>query len=627
MHVVGTAGHVDHGKSTLVQALTGIDPDRLKEEKARQMTIDLGFAWLVLPGGELIGLIDVPGHRDFIENMLAGVGGIDAVIFVVAADEGIMPQTREHLAIVDLLQIPTGVVALTKTDLVQDPDWIELVQLDLAEILKDTVLAQAPVMPVSARTGEGIDLLKNALIEQLASLPAPADLGRPRLWVDRVFSVSGFGTVVTGTLLDGCLNVGQEIEIQPRGLKARIRGLQTHQHTLEMAQPGSRVAVNVSGVDKQDVRRGDLLTLPDTVPPTRLAAVRFRHLADAPRPMRHNAEVKFFCGAAETMARVRLLEGDTLAPGAEGWLQLELRDPIPLIKGDRFILRYPSPGETIGGGRIVEPSGRRLKRNRPEGIAALESLARATPAELVTHALNVHGLPMTPATLAEAAQLDVETVTSALYEAAAVPLAPGLWIGRSALSALLERLAHTLDSFHKAEPLRSGMRLESLRQQLGLPTAHLDLILDVAQERQIVSRTRSGTIARAGFTVQLSKTQRTAVARVLETFAEMPYTPPSYKEAIAIASEELIAALIEWGDLVRLSSDVLISPATLREFAAATEQSLRTDGTVTIKQLRDRFATSRKYAQAALEYFDSLGITRRKGDDHVPGSGDWAKIG
>ena len=256
MRVIGTAGHVDHGKSRLVEALTGIDPDRLKEEKEREMTIDLGFAWLTLPSGEPVGIVDVPGHRDFIENMLAGVGGIDAALFVVAADEGVMPQTREHLAILDLLGVRNGVVALTKMDLVEDEEWLELVQIDVAELLEDTALADAPLVPVSAKTGQGLQTLLEELDRLLENAPPRSNLGRPRLPIDRVFTIAGFGTVVTGTLIDGDLRVGQEVEVLPHGLKARVRGLQTHKEKIERAVPGSRVAINLTGVSKDEVRRG-----------------------------------------------------------------------------------------------------------------------------------------------------------------------------------------------------------------------------------------------------------------------------------------------------------------------------------------------------------------------------------
>lgn len=632
MYVVGTAGHVDHGKSTLVRALTGIDPDRLKEEKAREMTIDLGFAWLSLPNGQQIGIVDVPGHRDFIENMLAGVGGINAVLFVVAADEGAMPQTREHLAIIDLLCIPTGVIALTKTDLVRDPGWLELVQLDLAELVSGTVLDGAPMIPVSARTGQGLDELQTALVAQLAAQPVPADVGLPRLWVDRVFSVSGFGTVVTGTLLGGKLTVGQEIMLLPDGKMGRVRGLQSHHQTLEVALPGNRVAVNLGGIEKRDARRGNLLTLPDAITPTSSAAVRFRHLPDAPRPLQHNAEVKFFCGAAETVAKVRLLNAESLAPGADGWLQLELRDPLPLIQGDRFILRYPSPGETIGGGEVIDPTvGRRLRRSGPAVQAAiirLEALARGNPAELVVQAVERRGAPVTLAQLVETTSLDAATINTALQSAGdnLLALGDGWWIGQNTLAKLLDRLVRALDGYHKAEPLRPGMRLDRLRSQLNLNTAELDMLLDVATQREIAVRTHLDFVARPDHGFQPSRAQRAAIDRLTAAFASAPYTPPSHKEATAIVGEDVLIALIEWGELIRVSPEVLLSPQVFHEFAAETERIIASEGRITLKALRDAFDTSRKYAQAILEYFDSLGITRRDGDDHVAASSDWKRL-
>ncbi len=626
MYVVGTAGHVDHGKSTLVRALTGIDPDRLKEEKAREMTIDLGFAWLRLPGGQKIGIVDVPGHRDFIENMLAGVGGINAVLFVVAADEGAMPQTREHLAIIDLLGIPTGVIALTKTDLVRDPGWLELVQLDLGELVSGTVLANAPIIPVSARTGQGLDELQTALAAQLAAQPAPADVGLPRLWVDRVFTVSGFGTVVTGTLLGGKLTIGQEIVLLPEGRMGRVRGLQSHHQSLEAALPGNRVAVNVGGIEKRDAQRGHLLTLPGAIMPTFSAAVRFRHLSDAPRPLQHNAEVKLFCGSAETVARVRLLDAESLAPGAEGWLQLELRDPLPLMQGDRFILRYPSPGQTIGGGEVIDPSiGRRLRRNDPATIARLDALSRGNPAELVVQAAESRGTPVTLAQLVEATALDMPTINTVLQSVGdkVQALGDGRWIGQNALAHLLDRLVRALEGYHRAEPLRPGMRLDRLRSQLNLNAAELEALLDGATQRGIVIRPRLDFVARPDHGFQPSRAQRAAIDRLTAAFASAPYTPPSYKEAAAIVGEDVLTALIEWGELVRISPEVVLSPHVFREFAAETERIIASEGRITIKALRDRFNTSRKYAQAVLEYFDSLGITRRDGDDHLPASGNW----
>ena len=388
MYVIGTAGHVDHGKSTLVQALTGIDPDRLAEEKAREMTIDLGFAWLEL-GDEAaqveVGVVDVPGHRDFIENMLAGVGGIDVALFVVAADEGVMPQTREHLAILDLLEVRGGVVALTKTDLVaDDPDWLELVMLDVSEALQGTVLADAPILPVSAKTGAGMAELKQVLWQKLAASPPRPDNGRPRLPIDRIFTLSGFGTIVTGTLIDGRFHIGDTVEIQPTGLKGRIRGLQTHKTKLDVARPGSRVAINLTGIDKDDLARGHVVAAPDVIGHTILFDAAYRHLPDATKPLKHNTTIKLFVGAAELLARVRVLGSERIEPGQSGWLQLATTEPVAVTRGDRFILRRPSPGETIGGGRVLDPHpGRRHRRFRSETVERLKTLSQGTPAELL----------------------------------------------------------------------------------------------------------------------------------------------------------------------------------------------------------------------------------------------------
>jgi selenocysteine-specific elongation factor len=356
MRVIGTAGHVDHGKSTLIEALTGMNPDRLKEERERQMTIDLGFAWMELPSGEQVGIVDVPGHRDFIENMLAGVGGIDAALFVVAADEGVMPQTREHLAILDILQIRAGLVALTKIDLIDDPDWLDLVEEDVRQVLVGTVLEDVPVVRVSAKNGTGTSELLDILDEVLAERPPRQDLGRPRLPVDRVFSIAGFGTVVTGTLSDGHLQIGEEVEILPNGTQGRIRGLQTHKQKEDLALPGSRTAVNISGVTLEEIRRGDVVAHRGDYQPTRRMDVKFRLLKDASLALKHNTEVKLFVGAAEVLARVRTLGSEVINPGEPGWLQLEMKAPVVVMRGDHYILRRPSPGETMGGGTIIDPN-------------------------------------------------------------------------------------------------------------------------------------------------------------------------------------------------------------------------------------------------------------------------------
>ncbi|MFQ5576348.1 MAG: selenocysteine-specific translation elongation factor, partial [Anaerolineae bacterium] len=484
MRVIGTAGHVDHGKSTLVRAISGIDPDRLQEEKERGMTIDLGFAWLTLPSGEAVGIVDVPGHIDFIKNMLAGVGSVDAALLVVAADEGTMPQTREHLDILDLLQISTGVVAVTKADLAEDEDWLELVQADVAETLAGTCLADAPIIPVAATTGHGISDLLAALNATLKTSPPRPDKGRPRLFVDRIFTVSGFGTVVTGTLIDGQLSTGQDVEILPRRLKARIRGLQSHKKQVEQAGPGSRVAINLTGLGTDDLKRGDVVTLPGWLEPSQLVDVRLRCLPQTSRPLKHNQTVDVFTGAAEVRAHLRLLGAREIPPGHEGWVQLRLERRIPVVKGDRFIIRRPSPSTTIGGGVVVNPLPRRRHRRfRPQLLKQLETLAHGTPHELLLNALDRVG-PIQVKALAAQTTLPAAQFEAALQHLLAGgqvfqlprPTAPAPIPNPAASKVvvasnvgwrnLVEQYRRVLLAYHRANPLRQGMPHGELKSRL-----------------------------------------------------------------------------------------------------------------------------------------------------------------
>jgi len=623
MRVIGTAGHVDHGKSTLVEALTGINPDRLQEEQEREMTIDLGFAWLTLPDGEPVGIVDVPGHRDFIENMLAGVGGIDAALLVVAADEGVMPQTREHLAILDLLKVPGGVVALTKVDLVEDLGWLELVAADVAEVLEGTALEGAPIVAVSARSGQGLEELLAALQETLARTPARLDRSRPRLWVDRVFTISGFGTVVTGTLVDGRLEVGQEVELLPRGLRARVRGLQTHRQKLQQAVPGSRVAINLSGVSKNDLGRGDLVTVPGWLRPTLLVDVRLDYLEGASLPLKHNARLKLFCGAAEVMARVRLLGQETLAPGASGWVQLELEEPLPLVRGDRFIVRVPSPPATVGGGVVVDPNpGRKHRRFRPEVVARLETLARGTPDEVLLQALERQG-PLPARDLLAGSPLGEEApaaLEKLLATGEAVLLgadkAGGLVASRGWWSATTGRMQEVLAAYHRRCPLRPGMGREELRSALRLDSRTFSSLMARAAAEELLAD-EGATVRLTTHEVRFSAEQQQAVDDLLARFRRAPYTPPSVKESIAAVGEEVLLVLLARGDLVQVSPDVLFLAATYEEMVRRVRAHVQENGSITLAQARDMFNTSRKYAQGLLEHLDGVGVTRRVGDERV----------
>lgn len=626
MHVIGTAGHVDHGKSTLVKALTGIDPDRLKEEKEREMTIDLGFAWLTLPNGESVGIVDVPGHKDFIKNMLAGVGGIDAALLVIAADEGVMPQTREHLDILDLLQVRNGIVALTKKDVVEDPEWLDLVMADVAETLEGTVLQDAPIVPVSARTREGIPELLAALERILGEVPPRPDRGRPRLPVDRVFSIAGFGTVVTGTLIDGSLRTGQEVEILPQGLKARIRGLQTHKRKVDVALPGSRVAVNLTGVNTDQVQRGDVVTSPGWLHPTLLADVRLKSLDDAPRALRHGQEVEFFCGSAEVMARVRLLEEDSLPPGREGWAQVSLSRAIPLVKGDRFVIRQPSPSVTIGGGVIVNAHpGRKHRRGQAAVIAQLETAAHGTTEEIVLQSLESpppqelaevirkSGLPReaiseTLARLASQGQVIVlgdKTLGDATFVTT-----PGAW------QALMGQVADLLRVYHDQYPARLGMPKEEVKSRLKLPPRLFAEVVQRAAGESVIAADET-MLRLPSHTPHFRPEEQAKVDALLAAFRRSPYATPSVGECEQAIGAEAFNALVEQGRLVKVSADVVFLAETYQEMVDRVVRFIQENGAITVAQVRDMFNASRKYALALMEHLDQRKVTRRVGDERV----------
>ena len=614
MRVIGTSGHVDHGKSTLVEKLSGINPDRLAEEQSRQMTIDLGFAWMSLADGETVGIVDVPGHRDFIENMLAGVGGIDAALLVIAADESIMPQTREHLAILRLLDVSDIIVVISKVDLIDDPDWIELVRLDIEEIFAGHQMPAPPMVEVSAHSGQGLDQLIGTLHGVLQGAPQRVDYGQPRLSIDRVFVVGGFGTVVTGTLAGGSLSVGDGVELQPAGIAGRIRGLQSYKQAVESAAPGSRVAVNIAGISSDQVQRGDMLASPGQVRPSAMVDAQFSQLADLDRPLEHNAEVKFFCGAAESMAKVRLLDAEQLYPGDEGWLQIRLRDALPLARGDRYILRFPSPAQTIGGGVIVDARPRRrLKRFHDGVIQDLGLRLRGTPAERL--AVSAGGkVPVRLRELQSSLGYSDEALSQALSEALELGLVKqvddtSFWSAAS-WHKLGNRALEELGAFHRAHPLRLGMPRPQLRSRLDVKLSLLDQF--VAVDERIA---REGNLLRLqNHQVVFDDDQNARIDRLMRLLQENPYTPPSIDEINGIVGEDVSRALLDLRRLVNVNDRIAFARADYEFMVGEIRQKIRDHGEIDAKTLRDVFGTSRKYAIALLEHLDSLGITQRVGD-------------
>lgn len=617
MHVIGTAGHVDHGKSTLVEALTGIDPDRLKEEKERAMTIDLGFAWMSQAEGRPpIGIVDVPGHRDFIENMLAGVGGIDLAILVIAADEGVMPQTREHLAILDLLQVPNGIVALTKVDLVDEPGWLELVTLDVIETLSDTALANAPVIPVSAVTGQGLGELRATIIEELRHTPHRADLGLPRLPIDRTFTLSGFGAIVTGTLLDGSFSVGDPVIIQPGGFKGRIRGLQTHGAKLETARPGSRVAINLTGVSKDVLRRGAVVAAPGVPEATLLCDVSYRHLADAHTSLKHNMEVKFFVGASEAVARTRVLGQKVIAPGETGWLQLALSQPVAVNRGDRFILRRPSPAATIGGGTVLDPHpGRRHRRFRPDVIARLKTLAEGTADDLLLQTAARYE-PIRRDELLLRSGLSDSDAKQAFQDLSIQGLlrnVSGHIYTKSGWQALSERATGTLANYHATFPLRLGIGREELRSRLRCEQVVFSALLEELLAEQLITEQR-GLLRLPEHAIVFSDAQQAAVDKTLGQLARQGVNSSSVKDIRTQLGEDVYSALLDLGQLIQLNAEVVYSAPVYEEIVKQVQEYLSEKGKINVAELRDLFNTSRKYAIAILENLDDTHVTRRQGD-------------
>src|SRR5213080_2560470 len=638
MSCIGTAGHIDHGKSALVKALTGIDPDRLAEEKERGMTIDLGFAWLKLPSGREVGVVDVPGHEGFIKNMLAGVGGIDAALLVVAADEGIMPQTSEHLAILDLLGVRRGVVALTKADLV-DEEWIELVREEVAEHLKPTTLAGAEIIPVSAYTGEGLSSLVAQLERIFDEAEERQNIARPRLPIDRVFTMTGFGTVVTGTLLDSVFKTGQEVEVQPQGLKTRIRSLQMHGRQIEVTTPGNRVAMNLTNVARTELERGNVVILPGQLQRTMLIDAHIQLLADAARPLGHNTLIDFYSGSQEVPAKVRFLDVEELKPGQSAWAQVRLSRPAVVARRDRVILRIPSPSSTIGGGEVIDVHPRYHRRFQQSVMTALETLERGSPDELVLSVLDrrreavrsgaksLHGLAgYELAEIAKQSNLSrdvtLQTLETLLSEGRVCKVGM-FWFSQAVWETLKEESVRLVRERHYQHPLRSGLSKEEWRTRLNLPPKMASEVFLVLQKEGLLAEAPSSTgasggfIRIAGFVPEFTTLQQQQAERLLRMFRESPFTPPGRSESEAIVGSEVLASLIEQGRLVKLGSandTVLFLRESYEEAIAKLVAYLQEHHKMTAAEARDVLGTTRKYILPLLEHMDERHITRRVGD-------------
>ena len=618
--IIGTAGHVDHGKTRLIKALSGIDTDRLEEEKKRGITIELGFAHIPNDAGYNIGVIDVPGHEKFIKNMLAGIGGIDFVLFVVAADEGIMPQTREHFEILQALGIDDGIIAITKTDMV-DEEWLELVQEDIRDYVEGSFLEGKPMIPVSAKSGANIDLLKEEIIRKCdresKRIEAPEMF---RLPVDRVFTKSGFGTVVTGTLMDGTCSLNDEVHVFPEETPAKIRGIQTYGNDVDQAVAGQRTAINLSGVRKEDIRRGDVIAAKSAVSVTGMLDVKLKIFDSSERMVLNNSRVHLYCGSKEVLTKVILMDRDALSAGEEAYVQFRLEEPIAVRRGDRFIIRFYSPIITIGGGQILDAVPEKHKRNREnvlEGFRTLESgnvsdifVLKTGGHKFYSKELLLQELGMLP----ETGNREIERCIEA---GKLVELEDGTILAASKFQMMTDRLIQLLQEYHESNPLAEGMPKQELQSRLR-DTWHIqeDKIILGAVHRLMDLGTLMDcgkTVSMQGFEAVLTPEQEKLKERIAGMYKDAGIEIPKNDEIYALDSDKRVInaifdRLYKEGVLVKVDPSYNISKEGWNRVAAAA-RTAGAEGSFVLADFRDTLNTSRKYASVYLAALDRAGIT------------------
>jgi selenocysteine-specific elongation factor len=628
--ILGTAGHIDHGKTSLVKALTGIDTDRLKEEKARGITIELGFAHLDLPGAIELGIVDVPGHERFVRSMVAGVGGMDLVMLVIAADEGVMPQTREHLDICQLLGVKKGLVALTKTDMV-DPDWLGLVTEEVRDYLAGSFLEDAPIMPLSSRTGEGLDALKSELARLAGEVEEKKGEGPFRLPVDRVFTVTGFGTVVTGTLLSGEITVGDEVEVLPSGLACRVRGIQTHGKKSDKGFAGQRVAVNLQGVEHTEIFRGDIVVPRGIYRPTRIVDARLNYLHSAPRELKHRSTLRLHSATYEVPAKVILIDRDLLQPGESAYVQLRLAKPVLLLPGDPFVLRTYSPQATLAGGTVLDPNPLRRRRRSADALEllqALESGEETDKIRLIVAASLLSGLPREEIVNRTGMSVKrIEASLAALLSAGdlvQVVKEPRIFLSRQAFATLKARLLTELQAFLKDNPMKEGMGKEELKSRIPKrsdPRFFGPCLLSLEKDGKAVAE--RDLVNLPGRKSGVAAEQVDLQAGVEATLRKGEMEPPTIKEfcdslnCTEKQALEHLNFLVREGKAVKVKSDIFYAP---EPFAAIREKlvvHLQKTGEITPPEFRELTGLSRKFMIPLLEFFDSEKLTIRVGDKRV----------
>ncbi|MBM9537635.1 selenocysteine-specific translation elongation factor [Desulfobulbus alkaliphilus] len=633
--ILGTAGHVDHGKTSLIRALTGIDTDRLKEEKERGITIELGFAHLDLPCGHRLGIVDVPGHEKFIRNMVAGAAGMDLVAFIIAADEGIMPQTIEHFDICRLLGVRDGLVILTKKDLV-DQEWLDMVEEEVREFFRDSFLAAAPIVAVDSLSGEGLDTIIQFLDDKVAAMPFHEEFGPFRLAVDRVFSMKGFGTVITGTSLSGRVTVGEELMFYPSGLTARIRGIQVHGQDVQLVEAGHRTAINLQGIEKDEISRGDMAATPGSLIASTLLDTECRHLPSTRKDLKNRTLVRVHLGTREIVGRVILLETDALPPGASGPVQLILQEPAAVWPGDRYVIRSYSPITTIGGGTILgnAPKKRRrtLEKDRLRNRTLMATYASDNIEEKAILLIKESGAPGLTAE-----QLAVRTgiFGKRLKKILQLPISTGSvlvidsesqrMIAGSTADSITRKITDFLTRFHQDNPLKATLAKEELRSRLRPVLDHklLQALLTALVKKGVIEQI-GAEIKLAGHTVTLQVNEQEMEQKIGALYQQAGLTPPNLKEVLATFTEftekqirQVIDLLIAKGMVIKVNESLCFHAPAIEQLQQELITYIRREGEIDAPRFKELTGLTRKFSIPLLEYFDKIKLTIRIDDKRV----------
>lgn len=626
--ILGTAGHIDHGKTSLIKALTNIDTDRLKEEKARGITIELGFAHLKLPGGQQLGIVDVPGHEKFVKNMVAGATGIDLVALVIASDEGVMPQTKEHLEICQLLNVKHGLVVLTKRDMVDD-EWIELVKEDVSEYLKGTFLEDTPMIEVSSVTGQGIDELVNVIDKIVEEIPERDSGNFFRLPVDRVFTMKGFGTVVTGTTISGSVNIGDEVTVYPQEIHSRIRGVQVHNEDAESVSAGLRTAINIQGMEKAQIQRGNILAARDTLKPTYMVDVELDLLSSSPRQLKNRAKARFHSGTAEIISTVVLLDRDVLKQGERCFAQIRLDEPTTLLQGDRFILRSYSPVRTIGGGWVINPLPLKKKRFSERVLSDLKLLNSGDLLVQIEEFARMGRYTGKDSKelqfLANAARKKVDEALknlSAKKKITQYNKESGLYIHEEFLEKATQEIMTTLSDYHKNNPLKTGIQKEELRSRTtGATNQRLFNYIITQLIRQDAVVQENEILRLKEHKVTLASDQKEIRQRIEQIYLKGRLQPPYFKEVKKEFPDgngaDILGVLLKEGILIKVKEDLYFHSKSIEELKEKLISFLQKNGEVNTAQFKDMTGASRKYSIPLIEYFDQEQLTVRVGDNRV----------